>query len=246
MSVARGHSRPNLRHPQELQELLSKADAPALMQRWAKLDTDHDVPDVAGYNVAGTTRYLDRDVFQALLDPDHAKAVGVAIDTGLTPDQTIECILRHEGIEKVLLDGDNDIDSYEAAHEFATTGEHEQVRAFGGSPIRYERGLKEAIAFCAGKKLEQPPKDLACAPVLDDPDKNDKRVIKALQRRGVADAFKRSKETVGYSRSTGADRCGGCAQWQGARGATTSPCDQVEGIVRPDRWCRLFEAVSGN
>ena len=66
------------------------------MKRWRKLDPDHDLPDLAGYNVAGTVRYIDRDAFRALTDPEYAKHIlGEEIDTGLTPEQTIQLWLQY-------------------------------------------------------------------------------------------------------------------------------------------------------
>lgn len=243
MSAGHGHTRANLRHPKELAKLLTEGGALGLMNRWERLDVEHDIPDLAGYNVAGAVRYLDQDVFRALFDPDYAtKILGAPIDTGLTPEQTVTCIIEHEGDEKVLLDADNNVDTYQAAHEFATTGEHERVKAFGGTPVRYERGLASSIAHCAKKDPKKLPLDLACAPLLDDPDKNDVRVLKLLRRAGVTDAFKAARRASDYGRSTGADQCRGCASWQGDRSAELSPCDQVDGLVRADRWCKLFEA----
>lgn len=246
MSAGHGHSRPNLKHPAELAKLLSTGGAPELMHRWQKLDPDHDVPDLAGYNVAGTVRYIDRDAFHALIDPEYAKHIlGEEIDTGLTAEQTIQALVDHESEEKVILDSSNPIDSYEGAHEFATAGEHERVRSYGGSPIKYERGLKKIIAFCEKKDPQKVPHDLACAPYLDDPDANDKRVLKAFQAKGVQDAFKTSKRILDYSHATGADQCIACKNWQGDRVHDLSLCRIADGLVRKDRWCRAFTAMEG-
>lgn len=247
MSAGHGHKRPNLRHPKELAKLLSTGGAPELMQRWQKLDPDHDVPDLAGYNVAGTVRFIDRDAFRALIDPEYAKHIlGEEIDTGITPEQTIQCLVEHESDEKTILDGANPIDSYEGAHEMATAGEHEKVRQFGGSPIKYERGLKKIIAYCEKKVPQNPPHDLACAPYLDDPDSNDKRVLKAMQAKGVHDAFKTSKRILDYSHATGPDQCIACTNWQGDRHHDLSLCRIADGLVRRDRWCKSFKPVEGH
>jgi hypothetical protein len=116
-------------------------------------DITHDIADLAGYNVPGTTRYLDRDFFHALTDPAYAPHLGIGpIDTGLSPADTVECLMRHEGVEKVILDADNPIDTYLPAHEHSTIAEHELVRQKGGTPLKYERGLKKAR-----KTLRKPP-----------------------------------------------------------------------------------------
>ncbi len=243
MSAGHGHPRPNLRHAKEFDELMSAPDIAALMQRWQRVDTDHDIPDLAGYNVPGTVRFVDRDAYHAIMDPGYAEHIGVEpIDTGLSPQDTIACILEHEADEKVLLDADNDIDTYLAAHEYATVGENRKVIARGSTPLRYNRGLAKLIKFCATKPLSKVPRDLACAPMLDDPDKNDLRVIKSLQRLGAIDAFKKSKGSLDYSRSTGLDRCGGCSNWMGHPVLELAPCKIVDGLARVDRWCRAYAA----
>lgn len=246
MSAGHGHSRPNLRHPHELKKLLAEGGAPELMQRWRQLDDQSDMPDLAGYNVTGTTRYIDKDFFRALLDPAYAEEIGIGpIDTGLSPEDTLECLLEHEAVEKVLLDADNDIDGYKEAHELATCAEHEKVRSKGGSPLKYERGLKKAIAYCEAKDPTKVPPDFACAPLLDEPDKNDLRVLKVMRKMGITDAFKVSKGPIDYSKATGDDQCVACRHWQADRCRDLSPCAIVDGLVRRDRWCTRFEALNG-
>lgn len=244
MSAGSPHHRPNLRHASELPKLLRSGGAPALMRRWQRLDVDHDIADLAGYNVWGTVRYLDRDFFRALLDADYARAIlGAPIDTGLSPRDTVECILEHEAVEKVLLDADNDIDNYLDAHEYATAAEHAKVVARGGKPITYERGLRPAIKFCERNPLKNVAPDYACAPYLDDPDSQDLRTLKVLRELGVADAFKSSKAAAGYGKSTTSNQCVGCAHWRGPRTADLALCQVVDGLVRRDRWCKFFKAM---
>jgi hypothetical protein len=246
VSAGHGHSRPNLKHPKELAKLLTQGGAPELMHRWQRLDVDHDIPDLAGYNVAGTVRYLDRDAYRALMDPEYAVHIlGEAIDTGLTPEQTIGCIIEHEGDEKVILDADNPIDTYPDAHEFATTGENEKVVKFGSTPLRYNRGLQRIIKFCERKNPVKVPHDLCCAPYLDDPDENDRRVLKRFQQLGVVDAFKLGKRMVDYGHAVGADQCDGRKGWMGHPELDLSPCHKVEGLVRRNRWCKEFSATGG-
>jgi hypothetical protein len=192
------------------------------------------------------TRFLDRDFVRAIYDPEYAKhIIGAPIDTGLSPDDTIDCILQHEGIEKVILDADNPIDVYPDAHEFATAGEHEMVRQKGGRPTVYERGLKPIIKFCEAKTPVKVPRWLACAPIVDDPDANDKRVRAILTKLGVVDAPKEGKANVDYSESSSNDRCVGCRHWMGPRNFQLSPCAKVDGLVRNTHWCELYEVVDG-
>lgn len=245
MSAGHKHSRPNHRHYTEVKNLLAQGSAPQLMQRFRGLDDQHDCTYLAGYNVAGTKRFIDQDVMKALLDPAHAtELLGAPIDTGMSPEDTIECLMLHEGVEKVLLDADNDLDTYMACHELATAAEHEEVRRRGGKPIQYERGLKAAIAFCAKKVPGKVDPDFDCTPLLDHPDAVDRKVLAALQKLGISDASKVAKDGVAYGKSTGEDQCAGCAHWQASpdTGPDLSRCDTVCGLVRRDRWCRRYEA----
>jgi hypothetical protein len=257
MSAGHKHKTPNLLVPgpqtvDTLHRLLNGGDAPELAKRWARFDFDYDIPYLAGYNVQGTTRYGDRDFVRALYDPAYAEQlVGAPIDTGLSPENTLACILRHESTEKIILDADNPIDLYDhhdepggfGAHEYATVAEHESVMRLGGTAAKYERGLAPIIHFCEHKPIDHVPRDLCCAPYLDDPDENEAKIIKRFRELGVLDAFKVSKETVDYSKSTGPDHCAVCEHWQGKRGLGLTTCQIVEGLVRDNRWCTKFTAV---
>lgn len=257
MSVGHQHKAPNLfAEPAKvrvaLHRLLTTGNAPALMRRWQHLNLDCDIAYTAGYNVAGTTRFADRDFVRALYDPKYAEhIIGQPIDTGLSPDDTLECVLRHEGVEKPLMDDPaNPFDLYDhhdepggfGAHEWATFAEHELVRRKGGTPHRYERGLERIIHYCAHKPLHVITKDYACAPYLDDPDLNARRILARYKELGVVDAGKTSKETVHYRRDRNGDRCAGCSMWQSHnRRAMLSECSLVDGLVAFDRVCDKFE-----
>jgi hypothetical protein len=216
------------------------------MQRWQRLDVNHDIPDLAGYNIDGTVWYLDRDFSHALKDPAYAEHLGIGpIDTGLSPEDTVECLMEHEGVEKVVIDADNPIDTYLPAHELATHAEHNKVRAKGGTPAKYERGLKKAIEFCETKQLHKVPRDLDCAPYVDEKDKHDLAALEQMKRLGVLDASKLSKEEVDYSESTGEDQCQRCTNWQADRQQAQfhlAQCAKVNGLVRDTHWCRKFQA----
>lgn len=246
MSAGHGHHRANPHHHTDLAKLKREPDWALLWARWQNINNQYDIPDLAGYNVAGTERYIDRDFYKALFDPEYAKQIGLhPIDTGLSPERTIVCLMEHEGDEKVILDQDNPIDLYEPAHCLATTGEHERVRQLGGSPVKYERGLKAAIKFCESKPPQHVPLDLAVAPYLDETDATDQRILKELQALGVKDAEKQSKKSTKYSSSTGKDRCDGCANWQPDPQQAKfhlARCAVVDGLVRDSHWCNKYEA----
>lgn len=259
MSVGHDHKAPNLfaETPKirvALHRLLTTGHAPALMRRWQHFDPDCDIAYTAGYNVLGTTRFADRDFVRALYEPAYAEQiVGQPIDTGLSPDDTLECVLRHEAVEKVLMDDpSNPFDLYDhhdepggfGAHEWATFAEHELVRQKGGTPVKYERGLERIIRYCSHKPLRVIATDYACAPYLDDPDPNARRILAEYKKLGVVDAGKTSKETVRYGPDRKGDRCAGCSMWQSKdRRAMLSPCSLVDGLVAFDRVCDKFEPM---
>lgn len=271
MSAGQKHREPSLfvetpKIRATLHRLLTTGHAPALMRRWQHLDLDHDCPYLAGYNVMGDTRFLDRDFVRALLHPGFAEHIlGAPIDTGMSPDDTIECILEHEAVEKVIQDDpDNPLDLYDqhdepggmGPHEYATFAEHELVKQKGGKPHVYERGLERIIKFCEHKPLTKVRKDYACAPLLDDPDSTERRILQELRRLGVVDAFKVSKETVDYGPGH-QDHCSACANWQGDRGSRDElqrnvlgvmlrPCAIVDGLVANSRWCNRFKLEGTN
>jgi len=247
MSAGHAHSRrPNAGSVAELRKLTADPDFQRMRARPYTVVAKKQIPDSAGYNVLGTVYYIDVDLYQAIRSgtwthPKTGKVFRVSVD-GMTPDDVIHCLLEHEITEKCLLDGDNDISIYLAAHEFATIAEHLAVKQRGGRPFAYERALRPLIEWNQVKPLTDVPADLCCAPLLDDPDKDDKRTLKVLRGLGIADAFKVSKESVGYSRSTGADRCDGCAHWMAEQAVEIAPCEIVDGAVRGNWWCRKWAA----
>jgi hypothetical protein len=108
MSAGHYHRYPSLLSPgfrAPLAWMLANGDGPELMKRWTALNYDYDIVYGTGYNVQGTTRYVDRDLMRCLYDAAYAeKLVGRPINTGMSPDDTLDCLLRHETVEKVLMD----------------------------------------------------------------------------------------------------------------------------------------------
>jgi len=215
---------------------MAEPTAAAMLAKPPQAILTFQISDTGGYPVMGDWRYIDVDFVNAVKS-------GQVVVHGMTPAQILHAVFLHEWLERVLLDADNDIDSYISAHEFATLFEHSFVRSLGVSPKAYEDGIEKFIKFNESKHITHPPLDLDCAPMIDDPDANDKRVLKILQGLGVPDASKKSKETLQYGKSTGPDRCNGCSNWQGTRSAELSPCKIVSGSVRLDRWCSAFQSM---
>jgi hypothetical protein len=211
---------------------------PSFQQMWArpfKVVTSKQIPDSGGYSVFGNVYYIDSDLAAAIQS-------GKLVIQGMTAQQVMIALLTHERIEKCLLDADNDISTYPPAHEFATTGEHEYVRSIGAAPYRYEKGLAPMIAYNEKKPLRDVPRDLQCAPLLDDPDANDHRALRDLRRMGIPDSFKVAKKSVHYSRSKRDDTaCIRCTHWLGGPQQDLSLCGVVSGLIRNSFWCKRFE-----
>jgi hypothetical protein len=183
MSAGHPHRRPNERHEAELAAL--RRD-PAVARRFARrfrVDTEHDVADLAGYNVAGDVIYVDRHLAAAL------RAGDIRLP-GKSASQVRRIVLRalslHEHVEASLIEAKGF--AYQAAHEFATLAEHQAVRAAGVPPYAYEATLRPFIKRAETERIENPPKDLNTAPYRDDPDQKDRRVLAIYRRLGVTDA----------------------------------------------------------
>lgn len=236
MSAGHAHKHPNERHATELKKLLVDPDTQRLLASPSRVDFAHDLPYLAGYSV-------QRDPVQVYyLDQDFAAAAknGQVKVPGMTPEQILLAVLKHEKTEKTLLDAPNNIDTYQSAHEMATLAEHELVKSFGVTPLLYERGLAEIIKVCQKKPIVKPPLDLDCSPYLDDPDATDKRILAQFKKFGVGDASKLAKKTVDYSQSKGDDRCDGCEHF--IAGGELGDCEIVNGAIRPEWTCDRYQA----
>jgi hypothetical protein len=234
VSIGSPHHRPNHKHKAELQKLTSE---PSFRRMWARpiqIDTSKEIPDTAGYNVAGNIYFVDA-LFAA------AVRAGRVVVPNMMPAQIMQAVLMHERIEKCLLDADNDIDSYEGAHEFATLSEHLFVISLGAKPRLYEAALAPYIKQNETKPLRLPPNDLDAEPYVDRPDAEDNRAISEMVKLGVSDAGKVAKESVRYGKSTTGDRCVGCKNWAAGKPVELSACALISGAVRFDRWCSKFE-----
>ncbi len=59
--------------------------------------------------------------------------------------------------------------------------------------------------------------------------------VRQTYKAALAAGVKRSKGSVNYSRSKGADRCGVCVYFR-----SPAACALVEGSIAASYWCRLF------
>ena len=108
MSAGDGHRRKNTCNVEKVHQLPATGGAPQLMQRWRGLSDVYDIPDLAGYNVAGTERYIDRDAMRAILDPAYAQQIlGEPVQTGLSPKEQVGRVARGSGAlaNRIIPDG---------------------------------------------------------------------------------------------------------------------------------------------
>lgn len=215
----------------ELYEILGEGDTPKLYARPVNLITDKDIPYAGGNSVNGKNVYIDRRFYEDIKS-------GRVVVRGMTFDQIVSAIIEHEHTEWAVDVGDNGVDVYQPAHEFAEAKENAFVKDLGVNLDRYNVGLEAAIKACLRRKPENPPKDLWCGPVLDHPDVHDKEILRILQSKGVEDAFKASKFDVHYSISP--NRCKDC-RFMEFPDKPFSRCEKVSGLVRQTRGCDLFD-----
>jgi hypothetical protein len=212
----------------ELYQMLGEADTASLYAGKVTLDTSHDVPYAGGVSVDGKTVYIDRMLYRDVMD-------GNVSVRGMTGRQVIQAFIEHEHTEWAIDCGDNPVDTYPAAHAFATAKEERFVKQIGVNPERYEAAIRPALERCVKCDPANPPRDLWCGPYLDDPTPRDKELLRILRAKNVADAFKASKIDAGYG--IGARECKDCRYFGGGE---LAQCEKVCGLVRANRQCKWW------
>lgn len=212
---------------------LGQNDTGQLYQRGYTVDTDHDIPTGAANSVDRKVIYIDRTLYQEVMDGEFAK-------TGLDPDQIIRLWCEHEHTEKSIADGDNGTDYYIPCHTRALTMEHRGVRhILGDGKIKlYEETIWPGLERCYNNpKIVKVPKDKWCGPLADDPTERDYEILEILQRLGVVDASKHGKQEARYG-WTG-HSCGTCRFFSpdvlSQQGGELAMCKVVNGLVRRSR-----------
>jgi hypothetical protein len=229
--VSTGHRCGKEKPQRELFQILGEGDTAELYSRKVALDTDHDIPYGGGNSVDGETVYIDRRLYRELMN--YRTEV-----RGMTARQIVQAICEHEHTEWAVDAGDNPVDVYLAAHGFAIAAEHKFVRMLSIDPDRYERCIAPALERCLRREPENPPRDLWCGPYLDDPDKRDLALLRIFRAKNVADAFKASKIDAEYG--IGENECRKCRHY--CSDGEFGTCENVCGIVRPNRQCDWWEA----
>jgi hypothetical protein len=232
MSFGSHHYRRNYTHAHELENLLRQPDAQRMWHRPFRVVTDFDTPDGGGYSVLGDIFFLDPVIVEAIRS-------GKIKVPGLDQRQVIECLLRHERIEKTLLDADNKVAFYPAAHDYATCGEHELVIHYGGKPLHYENALEPVLHIVERKPLVRVHPQLDAAPYIDEPDRTDLKIISKLRRAGVIDAKKMGRYDVNYRSGDKTGKCWACKHYQPVD-EVRGLCEGVEGLVLGRMLCDDF------
>ena len=241
--MSTGHLKYEIKTPTELFAMLGEGDTPALYARKHRVDVSHDIPYTGGNSVDGSVVFIDRQAYRDVMD-------GKIYVRGMTPSQIINAWEEHEHAEWTVLMGLNPVQTYPAAHGMATASEHQFVRKLPIDVDRYETCIKAGLEsvkrrFIAMGSKCNPPRDLWCGPVIDDPDKDDLEIIRILKSKGVEDAHKLAKAVVNYG--VGERKCMDCAMF-GERDILPSlrKCDLVNGLVRKGLWCERWTPKKGN
>lgn len=182
MSSGDCHPFPTAHQHAELERFFSDPKIIAYLKGhdW-KLDSDHDVPYLAGYSVTPGTIYVDRHLAEAKPQiqghayDDWSKAL-----LGFNPP-------GHELAEKTAMDVWGY--QYAAAHEqVADACEHTILNQMGIKWEPYSRALRPYIKAAELERIENPPLDLDCRPYYQHPDHNDLKILRHLAECGVKDA----------------------------------------------------------
>jgi hypothetical protein len=241
--MSSGHLKQQAKGGVELHQVLGEADTATLLEIRRILDCERDIAYAGGISVDGRTIYIDRQLRAEVLD-------GRVYVRGMTPTQIITAWgRRHEVGEWAIEMGDNPSDTYQSSHGFATAHEEQFVRALGVNPDRYEKCISDGLRRCQERFIAlgnqaNPPTDLWCGPYLDDPDDDDKKILRILRARGVKDAFLKGKASVRYG--MGVRECRDCSMF-GDKDVHPDlrRCEAVSGLVRDNRWCCLWAAKKG-
>ena len=134
-----------------------------------RLDRDHDIPYLAGYNVNWSKIYIDRHLETHFKD-----------HTGRS-HQVDRFLILHEATEKAMIDSWGL--HYQHAHQIALRAEEAAVRASGILWHDYDQFMQQWIKRADSGQVSKVPADLDLTPYLDE---NDHDLIKAMQRAMVA------------------------------------------------------------
>jgi hypothetical protein len=149
-------------------DLMLERALDAIIRRLKKLDRDHDIPYLAGYNVDGTIIYIDRHM------PMSFKQKGRTIETD-------RFLILHEEVEKTMIDQLNL--HYLHAHQIATRVEQSAVLACGINWSDYDDFMQTNVKLIGDERLTKIPTDLDLKPYRDEHDTELlERMARAIER----------------------------------------------------------------
>jgi hypothetical protein len=149
-------------------DLMLERALDAIIRRLKKLDREHDVPYLAGYNIEGTIIYIDRHM------PTSFKHKGWTVETD-------RFLVLHEEVEKTMIDRLNL--HYLHAHQIATRVEKAAVLACGVGWDDYDAFMQDNVKHIGDERLTKVPADLDLKPYRDEHDTELlERMARAIER----------------------------------------------------------------
>ena len=151
-----------------ISDLMLERALDAIIRRLKKLDREHDIPYLAGYNIDGTIIYIDRHM------PTTFKHKGRTIETD-------RFLILHEEVERTMIDRLSL--HYLHAHQIATRVEKEAVLACGISWNDYDDFMQTNVKHIGDERLTKVPQDLDLKPYRDEHDTELlERMARAIER----------------------------------------------------------------
>jgi hypothetical protein len=149
-------------------DLMLERALDAIIRRLKKLDREHDIPYLAGYNIDGTIIYIDRHM------PTSFEQNGRTIETD-------RFLILHEEVEKTIIDQLNL--HYLHAHQIATRVEQSAVLACGINWSNYDDFMQTNVKYIGDERLTKIPTDLDLKPYRDEHDTELlERMVRAIER----------------------------------------------------------------
>lgn len=218
-----------------LYRIMGESDTPALFARGFAIDFAHDIPCGGGSSVDRKTHYIDRTLYQEVMDGEYPVS-------NMRPVDVINAWVQHEHSEVCIADGDNPVDLYVAAHRHALRWEHGFIKFLGAKVPQYEGIIWPALVKCYDREPKKVPKDLWCGPHLDDPTERDEQLLPILIKLGVEDASRVDKYTAHYGFTQ--HECGKCRNYNTKKlsqlNGQLAACKVVSGLVRVNRGCDFW------
>lgn len=202
-------------------------------QRFARDNSEHDLPYLAGYSTDGCTIYFDRHLpeFLEAIDDDGKKYLF----------RPREFVRLHEETEKSIIDALGW--HYLNAHEIANGAERRAVVSAGIPWRAYRKAVDKYIKADEIEKLKTVPADLDMRPYFARP--VNRKLIARMHKAMGQEKLEKTDPKVNYSddRGTPSRHCGPDAGWTRNYCEYFGDCDckEVIGYIDPRGGCDLYE-----